>query len=160
MHCTNTLIMLAVILACGIFLAGCTGTRDAAAAGSSESVFVYCGAGLKAPMQEIGSVFEEHYGVAVEYTYAGSGALITQMELSRKGDAFIPGGTPDYAIALNKGLVSDQPQYVAYHVPVIAVAKDNPKNITCVEDFTKPGITVALGGINQTAIGKAGDKLF
>jgi molybdate transport system substrate-binding protein len=157
----NTLLILTVILTCGILLAGCTGTQDAAAAASSgDSLFVYSGAGLKAPMQEIGSVFKEKYGVSVEYTYAGSGALITQMELSQKGDAFIPGGTPDYAIAVNKGLVSDQPQYVAYHVPVIAVAKGNPMNITCVEDFTKPGIKVALGGINETAIGKAGDKLF
>ncbi|MDG6257681.1 MAG: molybdate ABC transporter substrate-binding protein [Methanomicrobiaceae archaeon] len=156
----NTLISLTIILACGIFLAGCTGTQQTAAVGSSDSLFVYSGAGLKAPMQEIGSVFKEQYGVSIEYTYAGSGALITQMELSQKGDAFIPGGTPDYAIAVSKSLVSDQPQYVAYHVPVIAVAKGNPKNITCVEDFTKPGIKVALGGINATAIGKAGDKLF
>ncbi len=87
-------------------------------------------------------------------------SLITQMELSHKGDVFIPGGTPDYAIAVNKGLVSDQMQYVAYHVPVIAVAKGNPENITTIEDFTMPGIRVALGGINETAIGKAGDKLF
>lgn len=162
----NTLIILTLILAGCILFAGCTGTQTTAPTANAttdstgNTVFVYSGAGLKAPMQEIGTVFKDKYGVTVEYTYAGSGALITQMELSQKGDVFIPGGTPDYAIAVNKGLVSDDPQYVAYHVPVIAVAKGNPKNITGVEDFTRSDLKVALGGINETAIGKSGDKLF
>jgi molybdate transport system substrate-binding protein len=157
----NTLIILAVVLAACMLLAGCTGTQQTVIPGSAgDTLFVYSGAGLKAPMQEIGSVFGEKYGVTVEYTYAGSGALITQMELSQKGDAFIPGGTPDYAVAVKKGLVSDQVRYVAYHVPVIAVLKGNPKNITTVNDFARPGLRVVLGGINETAIGKAGDNLF
>ncbi|MDN7024708.1 molybdate ABC transporter substrate-binding protein [Methanoculleus sp. FWC-SCC1] len=157
----NILAILTLVLAGCILFTGCTGTQSTTVTEpADETLFVYSGAGLKAPMQEIGTVFGEKYGVTVEYTYAGSGALITQMELAQKGDVFIPGGTPDYAIAVNKGLVSDDPQYVAYHVPVIAVAKGNPKKITCVEDFTKSGVKVALGGINETAIGKAGDKLF
>lgn len=162
----STLIILTAIFVGCILFAGCTGTQSTVTADNTttgspgETLFVYSGAGLKAPMQEIGTVFGEKHGATVECTYAGSGALITQMELSQKGDVFIPGGTPDYAIAVNKGLVSDDPQYVAYHVPVIAVAKGNPKNITCIEDFTRSGIKVVLGGINETAIGKAGDKLF
>ena len=123
------------------------------------SLFVYSGAGLKKPMNEIGDAFTDKYGIGVEYTFAGSGTLMTQMELSRKGDAFIPGGTPDYRIAREKGLVGE-PGYVAYHVPVIAVGKGNPHNITSVDDFARPGLKIALGGVNSTSIGGAGDKLF
>lgn len=124
------------------------------------SLFVYSGAGLKKAMTEIGTTFTDKYGIDVEYTFAGSGTLITQMELSRKGDAFIPGGTPDYRIARDKGLVKEQPGYVAYHVPVIAVQKGNPHNITSVDDFARPGLKIALGGVNSTSIGRAGDELF
>jgi len=110
-------------------------------------------------MNEIGAAFTEKTGINVEYNFAGSGTLISQMELSRKGDAFIPGGTPDYRIAQDKGLVGE-PGYVAYHVPIIAVQKGNPQNITSVDDFARPGLKIALGGANSTAIGRAGDKLF
>ncbi len=128
-------------------------------ADEGDSLFVYSGAGLKGPMTEIGYQYENETGTAIEYTFAGSGTLISQMEMTKKGDAFIPGGTPDYAIAMNKSLV-EEPQYVAYHVPVIAVQKGNPHNITSVKDFTQPGLKVALGDVNATAIGRSGEKLF
>lgn len=129
------------------------------AAEDADALFVYAGAGLKAPMTEIGTIFGEKNGIKVEYNFAGSGTLITQMELTKKGDVFIPGGTPDYAIAQNKSLVID-PVYVAYHVPVIGVLPGNPQGIASVQDFTKEGLTLALGDVNATAIGRQGQKLF
>ncbi|WP_261596223.1 molybdate ABC transporter substrate-binding protein [Methanoculleus formosensis] len=153
-----------VLLAALLFMAGCTTQpsvtgENATPTVADISLLVYSGAGLKKPMSEIGEAFTDKYGINIEYTFAGSGTLITQMELSRKGDAFIPGGTPDYRIAREKGLVGE-PGYVAYHVPVIAVGKGNPHNITSVDDFARPGLKIALGGVNSTAIGRAGDKLF
>lgn len=147
-----------IILAALLFTAGCTtGQLDDGA--TETSVLVYSGAGLKKPMDEIGEAFTEKYGIGVDLNFAGAGTLVSQMEISQKGDAFISGGTPDYTIAQNKGLVGE-PGYVAYHVPIIAVQKGNPKNITSVEDFTQPGLKIALGGAETTAIGRAGDKLF
>lgn len=125
----------------------------------SGSVFVYAGAGLKGPMTQIGEIFEEKTGIVVEYTFAGSGTLMTQMELSQKGDVYIPGGHPDYAIAQNKSLVMD-PEYIAYHVPVIGVQPGNPFEIESVKDFTREGLKLALGDVNATAIGRQGQKLF
>jgi molybdate transport system substrate-binding protein len=162
-----TALIMLVILAGLLCTAGCTSQQPLATiggdngtpAGTDTSLFVYSGAGLKKPMTAIGEAFTEKYGIDVEYTFAGSGTLITQMELSRKGDAFIPGGTPDYRIAQEKGLAGE-PGYVGYHVPIIAVQKGNPHNITSVDDFTRPGLKIALGGVNTTAIGRAGDKLF
>jgi len=129
------------------------------AADDEKALFVYAGAGLKGPMTEIGTIFEEKNGIKVEYNFAGSGTLITQMELTKKGDAFIPGGTPDYAIAENKSLVID-PVYVAYHVPVIGIQPGNPHGIKSIYDFTKDGLKLALGDVNTTAIGRQGQKLF
>ena len=154
-----------IILAALLWTAGCTvqsptTTDTNATPGASDvSLFVYSGAGLKKPMNEIGKAFTEKTGINVEYNFAGAGALVSQMELSRKGDVFVSGGTPDYRIARDKGLVGE-PGYVAYHVPIIAFQKGNPKNITSVDDLARPGLKLALGGVESTAIGKAGDILF
>ena len=81
------------------------------------------------------------------------------MNLTQKGDVFIPGSTTEFATAKSQGLVGDY-QMIAYHVPVIAVQKGNPKGITGIKDFANPGLKIALGDANATAIGKAGAKMF
>ena len=69
-------------------------------------------------------------------------------------------GQPDYQNAVKKGLVSNNSQLVAYHVPIIAVRKGNPLGIKTIADLANPGVRVALGDVNATAIGKAGVKIF
>ena len=126
---------------------------------SQESLLVYSGAGLKSAMEDLGKAFTDKYGIGIQYNYGGSGTLISQMNLTHKGDVFIPGSTTEYATAKSQGLVGDY-QMIAYHVPVIAVQKGNPKGITSIKDFANPGLKIALGDANATAIGKAGAKMF
>jgi len=71
----------------------------------------------------------------------------------------MPGSTVEFKTAKSQGLVNES-KLVAYHVPVIVVQKGNPRNITSLEDFTQPGLKVALGDVSATAIGKAGAKMF
>jgi len=126
---------------------------------SQNSILVFAGAGLKAPLDEIGPAFTLKYGIVVQYNYGGAGTLVSQMNLTRKGDVFMPGSTVEFQTAKDQGLVTTS-QLVAYHVPVIAVQKGNPKNITSLKDFAQPGLKIALGDANATAIGKAGAKMF
>jgi molybdate transport system substrate-binding protein len=156
------LVILFIAAAC----AGCTSssqgaksTAMATAAAPMESILVFSGAGLKAPMEDIATAFTQKYGIGVQYSYGGSGVLITQMNLTRKGDVFIPGSTNEWKTAKAQGLV-DSYEIVAYHVPVIVVQKGNPKGITSLKDFAQPDLKVALGDVNATAIGKAGAKMF
>ncbi len=165
------LCLLAVLLiAVALCTAGCTTTQPpaspavtttapATAGQAGGSILVYAGAGLKAPMDEIGALYTNRTGVAVHYTYGGSGVLITQMNLTRLGDVFVPGSTVEFATAKNQGLVNSS-QLIAYHVPVIVVRKGNPDGIHTIQDLAKPGLKVALGDANATAIGKAGAKMF
>ena len=132
---------------------------DTLMANNPDALIIYAGAGLKKPVQEIGSAFTNETGIPVVFNFQGSGTLLTQMDITHKGDIFIPGGTSDYKTAQEKDLVTE-PQYLAYHVPMIAVQKGNPLNITTIEDFAKPGLKLGLGDIKATAIGRAGDKLF
>ncbi len=162
--------MLILLIAGALLISGCTSTQSGNIPASTptvtttsgspqESILVYAGAGLKAPLDEIGSVFTKKYGIAVQYNYGGAGTLVSQMNLSKKGDVFMPGSTVEFKTAKDQGLVNAS-QIVAYHVPVIVVQKGNPKNITSIRDFARPGLKIALGDVNATAIGKAGAKML
>jgi molybdate transport system substrate-binding protein len=162
--------ILAILIVCLLVIAGCTSTSSSATgsgqsaavttpAASQGSILVYAGAGLKAPLDEIGPLFTEKTGIAVQYNYGGAGTLVSQMNLTRKGDVFMPGSTTEFKTAKSQGLVNES-KLVAYHIPVIAVQKGNPKNITTLADFAQPGLKVALGDANATAIGKASTKMF
>lgn len=49
-----------------------------------KSLLVYCAAGVNNPMNAIGEKFKEKYGADVQFTYANSTELISQMEISKK----------------------------------------------------------------------------
>lgn len=126
---------------------------------SAESIKVYSGAGLRKPMDEIGMVFENEYGIQVNYIYAGSNTLLSQIELNKEGDAYMPGATYYINTADNKGFIGKK-KFVAYHTPVIAVPKGNPANIQGLNDLTEPGVDVVWGDPGACAIGRLGEKIL
>jgi molybdate transport system substrate-binding protein len=126
---------------------------------SEEALLVYCGAGMRRPMDEIGTLFEEEYGVPVQYNYAGSNTLLTQMELTGEGDVYMPGATYYFEVAAEKGFV-DNFSKVAYHVPVIITPLDNPANIDSLDDLANDDVSVVLGDPKAAAIGVLCDKML
>ena len=126
---------------------------------SEEPLLVYCGAGMRKPMDEIGVLFEEEYGVPVQYNYAGSNTLLTQIELTGEGDVYMPGATYYFEVAAEKGFV-DNSSNVAYHVPVIITPLDNPANIDSLDDLANDDVSVVLGDPQAAAIGVLCDKML
>lgn len=127
--------------------------------GEAQSLFVYAGAGLKKPMDEIAQIYKEKNSVTVEYSYAGSAQLISQIELSQKGDVFIVGSEQVYKKAQEKNMCGDY-KTVAYHTPAIAVPKGNPAGITTLADLAKTGVKVVLGDETSNAIGQTAQKII
>jgi len=135
------------------------GVLPALSSEPAESIMVYSGAGMRKPMNEIGTVFEERFGTKVHYNYAGSNALLSQMQLTKQGDAYMPGATMYIDIATEKGLV-EYKQPVAYHIPVITVPTGNPAKVTSLEDLTRPDVKVVLGDPKVAACGKIANKIL
>ncbi len=154
-----------LVLLSSIFLCGCihaqtsAGTAPEQTADESHSIMVYCGAGMREPMEDVAALYEERYGVRVNYNFAGSANLLAQMELTGMGDVYMPGATYYFDAAREKGFVSEE-RLVAYHVPLIAVPKGNPAGITCLADLANPGVEVELGDPDACAIGKLSDTLL
>jgi len=82
-----------------------------------QSLMVYCGAGMRTPMDEIGTLYREKYGISIVYNYAGSGHLLNQVGLAQMGDDYQPGAMYYFDIAKEKSFI-DYEKIVAYHVPV------------------------------------------
>jgi len=145
-----------MILLCSTIIPGCI---DKEQEQTPESLLVYCGAGMRKPMDDIGALFKEEYGISVHYNYAGSNTLLSQMELTQKGDVYMPGATYYFDLARKKGL-TDYEQLITYHVPVIAVPRGNPAGVTSLDDLAEPEVRVILGDPKAAAIGKVGNEIL
>jgi len=120
---------------------------------------LYCGAGIKPPVEELVEEFCRRHDVDIECDYAGSEVLISRIKLSGRGDLYMPGDVHYVELAEKEGLIASK-KTVCYFVPVILVQKGNPKNIHTLEDFTRPDVNVGLGDPKACAIGRKCAKIF
>ena len=142
--------LIGLILAVNLAISGCA---------AEDSLLVYCGAGLREPMEEIAELFEEQEGIEIQYTFGGSAQLLAQIELYQTGDLFMPGGRPDLESAMEKGFINETANIV-YHVPCIITPAGNPAGIETLENLTEPGVRVVLGDPTGPAIGKISKKML
>jgi len=111
-----------------------TGTLNVSAAASLTGAF-----NAAKPMLE-----SANPGLSLTYNFAGSNALVTQIEQGAPADVFASADQTNMNKLVTKSLV-DTPVIFAKNKLEIAVAPGNPKNITSLQDLTKSGITVVLG---------------
>ncbi|MGC9073871.1 MAG: molybdate ABC transporter substrate-binding protein [Caldisericum sp.] len=126
---------------------------------SKLPILMYAGAGLKGPVDEIVDIYNKKTGITVNVIYGGSGTLLAQIENTKKGDIFMPGGLDHYKKAEEKGFIEKGVEFV-YHEPVIVVKKGNPKNIRGLLDLKSPGLKLALGDETSLSIGPITKKMF
>ncbi len=126
---------------------------------SSAGLFMYCAAGLRAPVEEIVADYKQEYGVDVQLQYGGSNTLLSQAEVSKIGDLYLAADTSYTDRAVEKGLVKETIPLAVMHL-VIVVAKGNPKDIRGVEDLLRDDVRTALGNPDQAAIGNTTRELL
>ncbi len=135
-------------------LSNATSSNHADSSLPGKEITVFAGSASKPALDEAASVFEKQTGVKVYLTYGGSGTVLSQMELSKTGDIYIP-GSPDYLVkAENKKIIDpSSTMIVAYLIPAINVQAGNPKNIQSISDLAKPGIKVGIGNPTTVCVG-------
>lgn len=119
-----------------------------------QELLVFAGAASKPPTEEAVKAFEKKTGAKVNVTFGGSGYVLSQMTLAKKGDIYFPGSSDYMEIAKQKGLVFPETErHVVYLVPAINVQKGNPKGIKSLRDFGRPGIRVAIANPEGVCVG-------
>ena len=139
-----------------LLLSGCGRNK-----GDTPSLLFFCGAANKPAMEEITSLFEKRAGVRVHMVIGGSGTLLSQMEMSRRGDVYLP-GSPDYVIIGEKKglLVKGSARIVAYLVPAIITPAGNPVSVRSLDDLARPGVRVGMGNPETVCLGLYGVEIL
>jgi molybdate transport system substrate-binding protein len=121
---------------------------------SSNRILIYAGAASKPATEEIVKDFKEKTGIVADVIFGGSGFVLSQMKLSKKGDLYFPGSSDFMELAKKEDLVfPESEKIVVYLVSAINVQKGNPKGIHSLRDLTKDRIRVAIANPEMVCVG-------
>lgn len=138
------LIALVLVLAA---LSGCSKKDDG-------TLTIFAGTVSKLPLEEVAKSFEGIKGIKVNINFGSSGKLLSEMQLTKEGDIFLPGSSDWVEVAKEKDLLdASTEKEIVYFVPSINVQKGNPKNIQDLQDLLRPGIKIGIANPETVAMG-------
>ena len=157
-------------LVCAVAACGDDDGNAAGAAGAGDlegSITVFAAASLTDAFNSIGDQFKaEHPRARVQFSYAGSSTLVTQIQQGAPADVFASADQPNMQKVVEAGLSSGEPTVFARNRLEIVVQAGNPKQIRGLADLTGPGLkvdacapAVPCGSYAATAVSKAGMRV-
>ncbi|MEN6480995.1 MAG: molybdate ABC transporter substrate-binding protein [Anaerolineaceae bacterium] len=116
------------------------------AAGETSELVVFAAASLTESFSDIASLFEEqHAGVKVQINFASSSQLAQQLANGAAADVYASANEKQMQVAVDSGRISaDQVAEFVNNKLTLAFPKDNPANISSLEDLAKPGIKLVI----------------
>jgi molybdate transport system substrate-binding protein len=139
-------LLLALISGCGSSdKAPASSSAPAMTAQAGAKIIVFAAASLKKTFTDIGEQFKtENPGASVEFSFAGSSDLVTQLTQGAPADVFASADTKNMDKAAQAGLLAGDPVNFASNTLTIAVAPGNPKKIASFKDLTQQGLNVVV----------------
>ena len=165
----RALVVLPAVLA--LALTACGSTGSTASAGSSSAatssaakldgtLTVFAAASLTAVFTDLGHLLEkENPGLQVQFNFAGSSALATQLTQGAPADVFASADQAQMAVVTKARLQKSKPAVFTENVLEIAVPEGNPAHVTGVADFAKDDLKLAVCA-PQVPCGAAAQKVF
>ena len=124
-----------------LLISGCSSTEQPAA----NKIIVFAAASLKKTFTELGEQFKiQNRGSSMEFSFAGSSDLVTQLTQGAPADVFASADTKNMDKAAQAGLLAGNPVNFASNTLTIAVAPGNPKKIGSFKDLTRQGLNVVV----------------
>ena len=149
-------IAMAAVLLIGT-VAGC-GSSEQPAIGTGK-LTVFAAASLKKAFTEIGQRFTtDNPGSDVEFSFAGSADLVTQLTQGAPADVFASADAKNMGRVDQAGLLAGAAVNFASNTLTIVVAPGNPKKIASFQDLTQPGLSVVICA-RQVPCGSATQKV-
>ncbi|MBL9153318.1 MAG: substrate-binding domain-containing protein [Verrucomicrobiales bacterium] len=133
--------------------------RSGSDSAATSSLTVYCAAGLKKPVEAIANAYREELGVEVNLQYGGTGTLLSQIEVAKRGDLFIAADDGSLSDAGKRQLIAESLP-LAVQRPVIAVKSGNSKGILTLSDLSRDDVRLALANPEAASISKVSKKLL
>lgn len=136
------------LVAATLLAAACGDDGETEGDGSlSGDVTVFAAASLAEAFEEIGAAFEAaNPGVSVEYNFAGSQELRTQLEQGARADVFASANLAQMDLAIGAGAVDGEPVVFARNRLVVIIPERNEAGIETLADLANPGIKIVVAG--------------
>jgi molybdate transport system substrate-binding protein len=121
---------------------------------AGRTLIAFVGSASMPATKEVARVFQKETGIHLQLHFGGSGSMLSQMILSRRGDLYFP-GSPDYmAKAIERKAVDPESvREIAYLVPAINVPRGNPGSIKGLNDLGRQGVRVAIANPHSVCVG-------
>ena len=149
----------ALVLAAGIGLVSAAvlplGCKSEAA--DDGALLCYVGGTMRPAMEKVVEAYKAKTGQGVLLDHGGSGELLIRIETEKRGDLYIC-HDPFLTILESKGL--GKGETVAQVVPVIVVAKGNPKGIRSLTDLGKEGVRLIVTDFEHSTLGHMLPAIF
>jgi len=121
---------------------------------SSKRLLIFAGSASKPATEEVVKAFRQKLGIPVDVTFGGSGFVLSQMKLAKRGDIYFPGSSDFMEIAKREGLVfPESEKIVVYLIPAINVQRGNPKKVYSLKDLTRAGLRIAIANPEGVCVG-------
>ncbi|MCX6483735.1 MAG: molybdate ABC transporter substrate-binding protein [Mycobacterium sp.] len=133
------------LFAAVVALAGCGSSTPSPATPAAGKLIVFAAASLKKAFTEIGEQFTtDNPGSDVEFAFAGSADLATQLTQGAPADVFAAADATNMGRVDRAGLLAGTAVSFASNTLTIVVAPGNPKKVTSFQDLTQPGLLVVV----------------
>jgi molybdate transport system substrate-binding protein len=154
-----------------MLLSACGSASSAAATPSPApllgNISVFAASSLTTSFNSLGASFHASYpGATVQFNYAGTPTLLTQIEQGAPADVFASADTTNMDKLTADGFTMGKSQVFAHNKLEIVVAPGNPKGIARLADLAKSGViyisegpTVPAGKYSLQALATAGVKV-
>jgi molybdate transport system substrate-binding protein len=149
--------LFALSAAASMVLAACGGSPsdDPASAGSSATssaggdltgtLTVFAAASLTDVFGDLGNgLMAENPDLDIQYNFAGSSALATQITQGAPADVFASANQTQMTVVTDADLQAGDPTVFTENVLKIAVPAGNPGDVTGLADFANPDLTLAV----------------
>jgi len=124
-----------------------------------ESLFFFCAAGVKPPVETVARDYAQEFGVDVTLQYGGSGTLLNNLQIAKKGDLYLAADASYITLARQKGLIAETIPLASLRL-VVAIRKDRPLSINTVHDLLDEDLRVAIANPDAASVGRVTKTVF
>jgi molybdate transport system substrate-binding protein len=152
--------VLPIAVALVVGLSACSGSSADGDGHGQQTLTVFAAASLTDVFTGLGAQLEKQEpGLTVQFNFAGSSALATQITQGAPADVFASANEKQMSVVTDAGLAADQPAVFASNVLEIAVPKGNPGGVTGLADFARQDLTLAVCA-PDVPCGAAAEQVF
>jgi molybdate transport system substrate-binding protein len=140
----NRVFLVAVV---AVLLTACGSNGGPSSTSLSGTASVFAASSLTDSFKALGAAFQTaHPGATVQFNFAGTPTLVTQIEQGASADVFASADTANMDKLKTDGFTAGSAQVFAHNKLEIVVAAGNPKGITGLADLAKPGVIYITEG--------------